>query len=235
MLHIMEEILKNIKGKPDQARFMPFFIFLVLTAFQGMFGESSIFWMYALKTIVGAWMVWVTWDVVKEMRWAFSWEAVVVGIGVFVIWVGLDGYYPPIQNVLSWEIPKEKEAPWNPFEFFSQSIFWAWFFVVVRIAGSTLVVPFIEEVFYRSFVYRWLIREKFEEIPLGQWDKRSFLITGIIFGLVHFEWLPGILCGFAYQFLVVRKKRLGDAMTAHAITNFLIGVYVVVENKYHFW
>jgi hypothetical protein len=31
----------------------------------------------------------------------------------------------------------------------------------------------------------------------------------------------------AYQWLVLRKNRLGDAMTAHAITNFLLGVWVV--------
>ncbi len=31
---------------------------------------------------------------VAEMRWAFSWEAVAAGVGVFLIWVGLDGHYP---------------------------------------------------------------------------------------------------------------------------------------------
>ena len=45
----------------------------------------------------------------------------------------------------------------------------------------------------------------------------------------------GILCGFAFQGLVCWKKRLGDAMTAHAITNGLLGLWVVWRGAWHFW
>ena len=51
----------------------------------------------------------------------------------------------------------------------------------------------------------------------------------------HREWLAGILCGFAYQGLVCWKKRLGDAMTAHAITNFLLALWVVGRGAWKFW
>ena len=57
----------------------------------------------------------------------------------------------------------------------------------------------------------------------------------MIFGAAHAEWLAGILCGLAYQALVCRKKRLGDAMTAHAITNFLLGVWIVATGEWRFW
>jgi hypothetical protein len=75
----------------------------------------------------------------------------------------------------------------------------------------------------------------FLSVPLGKFGREPFLITGVVFGLAHFEWLPGILCGFAYQGLVCRKKRLGDAMTAHAITNFLLGLWVVGRGAWLFW
>jgi len=39
----------------------------------------------------------------------------------------------------------------------------------------------------------------------------------------------------AFQWLVLRKNRLGDAMTAHAITNFLLGVWIVWKQDWHFW
>jgi len=47
-------------------------------------------------------------------------------------------------------------------------------------------------------------------------DKDSMISASVaaIFGLAHFEWLAGILCAFAYQLLVCRKRRLGDAITA---------------------
>ena len=56
-----------------------------------------------------------------------------------------------------------------------------------------------------------------------------------MFGFSHNEWLAGILCGAAYQWLVLRKNRLGDAITAHAITNFLLGVWIVWRHAWHFW
>jgi CAAX prenyl protease-like protein len=91
----------------------------------------------------------------------------------------------------------------------------------------TFVVPPLEEVFYRSFLYRYFVRLNFLEMPLNRFHPTSFIVTSLVFGLLHYEWLPGILCGMAYQWLVLRKNRLGDAMTAHAITNFLLGVWVV--------
>jgi membrane protease YdiL (CAAX protease family) len=53
--------------------------------------------------------------------------------------------------------------------------------------------------------------------------------------LAHNEWRAGIFCGAAFQWLVLRKGRLGDAMTAHAITNFLLGVWIVGRGAWQFW
>jgi CAAX prenyl protease-like protein len=62
-----------------------------------------------------------------------------------------------------------------------------------------------------------------------------FLVTALAFGFSHNEWLAGIVCAMVYQGLVIRKNRLGDAMTAHAITNFLLGVWVVWKGAWNFW
>jgi CAAX prenyl protease-like protein len=124
---------------------------------------------------------------------------------------------------------------WNPHHQFGAGSALAWLIISVRILGSTLVVPPLEEVFYRSFLYRWIAKPDFQSVPLGAFHWTPFLVTSAIFGLSHFEWLPGILCGFAYQGLVCWKKRLGDAMTAHAITNLLLGAWVVWKGAWHFW
>jgi CAAX prenyl protease-like protein len=93
----------------------------------------------------------------------------------------------------------------------------------------------LEEAFYRSFLYRYFVRLDFQTMPMNQFHGLSFLVTSTIFGFEHHEWLSGILCGFAYQWLVVRKARLGDAMTAHGITNFLLGIWVVWKDAWQFW
>jgi CAAX prenyl protease-like protein len=98
---------------------------------------------------------------------------------------------------------------------------------VVRVLGSALVVPPLEEVFYRSFIYRYLAKADFQSVPLGAFAWVPFLVD---LGGVRFRarrmarrhpvrpGLPGLVCW---------KRRLGDAMTAHAITNFLLGGWVV--------
>jgi CAAX prenyl protease-like protein len=61
------------------------------------------------------------------------------------------------------------------------------------------------------------------------------VVTSALFGLEHFQWLAGLLCGLIFQFLVVRKGRLGDAMFAHGVTNFLLGVWIYWKGDWQFW
>jgi uncharacterized protein len=217
---------KKLAGSPAAARVAPFLIFLALTVCQGQFGPASACWFYFAKTLVGAWLVWEMRPLVPEMRWAFSWEAVVVGAGVFAIWVGLDPFYPHLMK---------GGATGNPGEPFGEGSLLAWFFIAVHILGMTFVVPPLEEVFYRSFLYRYIASVNFLSVPLGKFLPLPFLVTALAFGFAHNEWLAGVLCGAAYQGLVVRKNRLGDAMTAHAITNFLLGAWIVWRGAWHFW
>ncbi len=219
-------MLKKIQSSPVLARVVPFGVFALLTLLQGHLGENSQYWIYAVKTGIGAWLLWLVRPYVKEMRWKFSWEAVVVGVFVFIVWVGLDGHYPGLA---------ERSCSFNPGASYGTGSILAMFFIGVRIVGSSLVVPPLEEVFYRSFIYRYIQKSDFLKIPLNRFHWISFLVTGIIFGVGHYEWLQGIICAFAYQGLVCRKDRLGDAVCAHAITNFLLGLWVVSRGAYVFW
>ena len=230
---------KYFSGSPTLVRVAPFIIFVLLTAAQGKLGEDSRYWLYLAKTIVGIWLLWEMWPYVKEMRWAFSWEAVVVGVGVFAVWVGITGSWATQDSV--WvklgisHAPAVTPKPWNPLVQFGGNASLAWLFIVVRILGSTLVVPPLEEAFYRSFLYRYIAKPDFMSVPLNQFLPKPFAATALIFGLSHNEWIAGIFCGLAYQWLVIRKNRLGDAMTAHAITNCLLGGWVIWRGAWNFW
>jgi CAAX prenyl protease-like protein len=223
----MQFLREKLKSSPEYPRVLPFAVFVVLTFLQGQLGSSSAYWMYLVKMVVGAWLIWESRPFVQEMRWAISWEAIVVGIVIFVAWVGLDGLYPRLSK---------PEAQWNPFQEFGHGSAAAWFYVAVRLVGSSLVVPPLEEVFYRSFLYRYFVRINFLTMPLGQFHALSFVVTSAIFGLMHPDrWVAGVVCGLAYQGLAIRKNRLGDAMTAHGITNFLLGLWVIWKGDWSFW
>jgi CAAX prenyl protease-like protein len=225
----MDFLRQKLRASAAHARVTPYVIILVLTFVQDGFEGPARYWLYLFKMAVGAWCIWQVRDIVTEARWAVSWEAIVVGIGVCVIWIGLDPYYPKI------EVMFKGGHPWNPMQQFGQRSAAGWFFVAVRTFGSALIVPPIEEAFFRSFLYRYLVRIKFETMPLNCFHAVSFVGTALLFGFAHYQWIAGIICGMAYQWLVIRKNRLGDAMTAHAITNFLLGVWIVWMKDWKFW
>ena len=245
----MRPLKKFFSDSPAIARVAPFLVFLALTACQGKFGAASAYWFYFAKTLAGVWLIWEMKPFVSEMRWAFSWEAVVVGVGVFAVWVGLDGHYPTTNGLfqnyifpflkktgLGWLCSNPApEKLWNPNEQFGEGSALAWLMIVTRILGSTFAVPPLEEVFYRSFFYRYVANQNFLSVPLNKFLPFPFFATAVVFGFSHNEWLAGILCGAVFQWLVIRKNRLGDAMTAHAITNFLLGVWIVWKHAWHFW
>ena len=230
----MNWLRAQLTRTPLIARVVPFVLFVVLTFTQESFGPAGRYWIYLAKTLLGAAMLLAVWPAVAEMRWEWSWEAIVVGVGLFVVWVGLDDFL----IWLGWKSSYPKlnfggGAPWNPLAHFGQGT--AWFFIVVRVAGSTLVVPPLEEAFFRSFVYRYISKADFLSVPLGAFAGRPFLFTSLLFAAEHREWLAGLICGLVFQWLVCRKKRLGDAITAHAITNLLLGLWVVWRGEWRFW
>jgi len=223
----MHFLRQQFEKNPVFVRTVPFFIFLILTRGQGMSDlPETRYWFYLAKILVGAWLVWEMRPFVAEMKWAVSWEAIVIGILVFVMWVGIDDWYPQVRS---------DGTDSNPHIVFGENSGLAWMFLIVHLLGSTFVVPPLEEVFYRSFLYRYLVNMNFLAMPLSQFHGLSLTVTAIIFGSTHYQWLAGIICGMAYQWLVIRKNRLGDAMTAHAITNFLLGVYVIWRGAWKFW
>jgi uncharacterized protein len=227
-------MFKRITESPLLVRVVPFAIFLALTNLQGQFTPEARYWIYLAKTIVGALLLFLTFRYIKELKWKFTWEAVAVGVAVFVMWVGLD---PLLERTFGRTYPKlaPSSVPWNPNEAFGTGSALAMLFIVTRIVGSTLVVPPFEEIFYRSFLYRYIANKEFLSVPLNRFLPLPFIVTAVAFGVTHNEWVAAILCGFAYQGLVIWKGRLGDAITAHAITNLLLGLWVVWRNQWQFW
>jgi uncharacterized protein len=224
-LNLERRMFKKMLNHPILVRVAPFAVFVILTIPQGYLGDHAQYWICAGKTVFGAWMLWLVRSHVREMRWALSWEAVIAGVLVFAVWVGLDGYYPVIA----------RKGSFNPIRSYGVGSTPALLFIAIRTIGSSLIVPPLEEVFFRSFLYRYFINSDFLKAPFRRLEWPAFLITAVIFGFEHSEWLPGILCGLTYQGLVCRKDRLGDAITAHAITNLLLSLWVIARPAYYFW
>ena len=107
---------------------------------------------------------------ITEMKWRLSWEGVATGVAVFAMWVGIDGWYPKLTI---------GGSVWNPSTIRAGQR--AAFAVVADPdCGSSLIVPLLEEVFYRSFVYRYLVEPDFQSVALGQFHWMPFLVTSAL-------------------------------------------------------
>lgn len=229
---------------PEFPRVLPFVVFLLIGSLAGKLFPGSEYWLYALKTVAVAGIVWALRGRLPEMRWQVSAAAVGVGVLVAVIWIGLDGRIPSLSALYDrisslWTgrapEPQPVDPPWNPLAFFKDAPALGWCFLAIRVLGRSLLVPMIEEVFYRSFLYRMIVRPDFLEVPLRAWNPMAFAGTCLLFGLSHpGQWLAAIACAALYQGLVLRYGRLGDAMVAHGVTNGIISVYAITTGQWQF-
>jgi CAAX prenyl protease-like protein len=109
-------------------------------------------------------------------------------------------------------------------------------FLCLRVVSSVIVVPIVEELFWRAWLMRRLISADFRETPLGRFTSQSFWLTAVFFALEHGSyWDVGLLAGIAYNLWIVRTKSLADCILAHAVTNGLLAVYVIAAGKWDYW
>ncbi len=115
----------------------------------------------------------------------------------------------------------------------SQTAAIAW--IGARLLGSSLVVPVMEELFWRSFLMRYLIKPDFRSVPMGAFTWLSFLGTAILFGLEHHQVVAGVFAGLLYGLLLVHQRNLKGVNLAHGVTNLGLGIYVVITGNWMFW
>ncbi len=207
----------------------PFAVFLLLTLAGGQWPEAAHIW-YAAKTVlVGALLIaWrrrypeLTWS-----RSATNWLlGVVAGLVVLVIWVAPE-------RLLAGTMLAESGG-FDPYAFdLSGGATLAVIFV--RVLGASLVVPVMEELFWRSFLMRYLIKSDFRSVPLGSFTLLSFGVVAVAFGFEHHRWIVGILAGLIYGGLLVWRRDLFTCVLAHAVTNLGLGIYVMVTRQWGFW
>ncbi|RQW85136.1 MAG: CAAX prenyl protease-related protein [Geobacter sp.] len=163
----------------------------------------------------------VTFREVFRPRIAFA--ALGVGICVFVLWINMDMKQAVMGTMRGFNVDLVEDDMVRIF------------LVLSRLAGAALVVPIMEELFWRSFLIRYIISPDFTKVPIGRFTWPSFLIASVLFGLEHNLFLAGIMAGLAYNLLLYRTRSLSACIVAHGVTNLALGVYVLQTGKWYFW
>lgn len=201
---------------------VPFILFAAFTYAGPLLGAPRGI-IYPLKTMLVAGSLAWFWNAFREeIQFYFSWSAVLWGTGVFLVWIVIDKLYPHIGH-----------SAFNP----HQEALWCSPYVLIafRMIGAASVVPLMEEVFWRSFALRFVIKADFRSVPLGHFSWYSFLLISILFGLEHHRWLAGIFAGMVYAGLLCRSRNLFTPILSHGVTNLLLGIYVLWTESWSFW
>ena len=106
----------------------------------------------------------------------------------------------------------------------------------LRAFRAVIIVPIVEELFWRAWMMRWIVTPDFLSIPLGTWSVRAFWIVALLFAAEHGSmWDAGLFAGVLYNWWMVRTKSLGDLILVHAISNTCISIYVVIAGRWEYW
>lgn len=223
----------NLLTPAALARIVPFVLFMVLLAVRGNWPQAWDFvdarWLYAASVVIvsGA-LIWF-WRRYQELgrgsglsipHWALS---IVVGVVVFQLWINLTE---------PWMMLGEATAGFVPVDENGELI---WSLVVFRWVGAALMVPIMEELFWRSYLMRWIDKPEFEQVDPGAVTAKAIVLSTVVFTLAHTQWLGAVIAGLAYAWLYRYTRSLWAPIIAHMVTNGVLGVWVVLHGNWQFW
>lgn len=110
----------------------------------------------------------------------------------------------------------------------------AWLAIALRAVGYAVVTPFVEELFVRSWLLRFIDvfdrRKDFRNVPIARFSWRSFLVVVIYFVFSHLPWEWGVM--FAWTLLTMawfyHRQHIAPLVLVHAVTNGAILAFVVL-------
>lgn len=214
----------------DAAYLGPMATFLGLTAIGSTWPETFP-WVYIVKTAVAGLLLVVFARHYTHISWQWWWLGIIVGVLGIVQWVGMEKLL-----LAAWpNYPRMSAEVFNPFDkIHSQGLLWA--FLFVRCVGPVLVVPFMEELFWRDYLWRTVAAPNdFRLAQVGEWDPSAFWVVAVLFASVHHQWLTALVWGAMIGLLLLRTRSLGACIIAHAVTNALLGAYVLWTQDWYFW
>jgi CAAX prenyl protease-like protein len=109
--------------------------------------------------------------------------------------------------------------------------------LAARFMRLVIVVPLVEEIFWRGFLLRYLVGGDFTAMPFGSCSRLSFWAVVVAFTAVHApaDWPAAFVTGILFNLVAVRTRSLAACVTAHAVANLALGFYICATKQWGFW
>ncbi|HEY2587428.1 MAG TPA: CAAX prenyl protease-related protein [Tepidisphaeraceae bacterium] len=188
---------------------------------------------YVTKTLLTAFLLILFRRQYASIRWNYAWLGALLGVIGIVQWVCMERAL-----LHAWpNYPRLPTDVLDPTKAFASRA-GVWSFIAIRWAGASLVVPFMEELFWRDFLWRSVAAPaNFTLAKIGEWDRGiPLLVVTLLFCSVHAnQWMTAVVWGGMIGTLLVTTRSLGACIVMHGVTNFLLGAYVLWSHDWRFW
>lgn len=221
----------GVVRNPAVAYVLPFVCFLIFLGLDGKLGLSPAV-EYPLRVVILSAILWYFSRQAIDLR-VRHWGATVgIGAVVFVLWVAPDMLFPGYRTHWLFQNSLLGAAPVPEAGYASLPAV----ALVFRTIRAVVIVPVVEELFWRGWLMRWLIQPDFTQVRLGTYGAQAFWVTAAMFAAEHgVYWDVGLMAGVAYNWWMVRTKSLGDCILAHAVTNGLLSGFVLLTGRWQYW
>ena len=209
----------------------PFAVFMGLIALHSVYSLPDLADQILRVTVVSLVLIFVARPVIdlRAPRWPLS---LLIGAAVFLIWIAPDLAVPGYRHHLLFE-NRILGAPTPGLSVASQT---QPAVLALRAVRAVILVPIVEELFWRAWLMRWIIAPDFEKVPLGKYTAMSFWAVALLFASEHGSyWDVGLVTGVIYNAWMVKSKSLGDLILTHAVTNACLSIYVIAAGKWEYW
>jgi len=187
--------------------------------------------LYIVKTVLAAGLLVMFRRRYTRIRWDYAALGALAGMAGIVQWIGVDKL---ILHVAP-DYPHVSGGEFDPFQQI-HPLWLAWSFIAFRWAGASLVVPFMEELFWRDGVWRMIVApNNFFLAGIGEWDATAFFVVALAFASEHPQWGTAVVYGLLIGLLLVYTRSLGACIICHGVTNFLLGAYVLYTHNWSYW
>lgn len=213
------------------ARSVPFavyigFIFIADLLERAGVAPEPLRWLYSVKIVCVLLALWYFRrsysDLAQGWRdWRAGTAAVALGLLVFVLWITLDADWMVVGETAGFDPRRNGVIDWR--------------LALPRLLGATLVVPVMEELFWRSFLLRWVAAPDFQRVDPRQVGVKAFIVVMVLFGVEHSVWLGGTAAGCLYNLLYMRTRTLSSAIVAHSVTNGVLGGWILCTGNWAYW
>lgn len=218
--------------EPDKARgeslataaYLVPFLAILGASFLSQAASGTFEWLYPIRFVAAAIALWVFRSEYKRLDWHFGWVAPVAGVAIFLVWIAP-----------AWWTHEQTASPLGPaLAALPPLARMGW--IAFRVAAAVITVPIAEELAFRGYLLRRLIRRDFDEVPFSQITVLSIILSSAVFGLMHGQhWIAGIIAGLAYALALKWRGRIGDAVAAHAISNLMLAAWVLARGDWARW